>query len=493
MPSSARTSAPLAGGGAGIPFGMNIVSSGSDPLDLDHAPPVLARDRDERGRPARDHRAVGEPAQRLALVGPGVLVRDDHRHAGQAADRSCPTGSSRTCGRAARPRARGAGAGTAATTPRPGGRRCASGRSPARRLRAGPRARSRRAAWRSPRRSRGWRHSVRSKRSGSSRVVVWIASRSAPPVPEPVDQRHDPQLAVVAAGGGHAANIMPQRPGGRCFSEHRVSRPRMTDRRAAQTAPSEPPMPSTAEGLPERSYPGFFSSAKSFALPAGSRFGPEGVRGYYIDLRVKAEEAGVAARLAGPARGPALGARAPVGPGRLRALPRGRGRAVAAQRDRGRASTRSRSRSRRARATACGSTASPTPRPSSCPPGGRRRWRRARARACSRGCTSRPARSAGPTPRGARSRAMRLPSAEGGVQAPPRRARVAGGVPDRPALLRAERRHLRPLGPVRRRAPRSATTRSRASSRREPTRWRRTSTAGTPATGRATTCSRTPS
>ena len=48
--------------------------------------------------------------------------------------------------------------------------------------------------------------------------------------------------------------------------------------------------PPTAEDqLPERSYPGFFSSAKSFALPAGTRFGPEGVRGYYIDLRVKAE------------------------------------------------------------------------------------------------------------------------------------------------------------------------------------------------------------
>jgi heparosan-N-sulfate-glucuronate 5-epimerase len=40
---------------------------------------------------------------------------------------------------------------------------------------------------------------------------------------------------------------------------------------------------------PSRSYPGFFSSARSFALPAGSQFGPDGVRGYYIDLRVKAE------------------------------------------------------------------------------------------------------------------------------------------------------------------------------------------------------------
>ena len=41
--------------------------------------------------------------------------------------------------------------------------------------------------------------------------------------------------------------------------------------------------------LPARSYPGFFSSARSFALPAGTQFGADGVRGYYIDLRVKAE------------------------------------------------------------------------------------------------------------------------------------------------------------------------------------------------------------
>ena len=41
---------------------------------------------------------------------------------------------------------------------------------------------------------------------------------------------------------------------------------------------------------PSRSYPNFFSSARSFSLPAGTQFGPEGVRGYYIDLRVKAEE-----------------------------------------------------------------------------------------------------------------------------------------------------------------------------------------------------------
>jgi heparosan-N-sulfate-glucuronate 5-epimerase len=40
-----------------------------------------------------------------------------------------------------------------------------------------------------------------------------------------------------------------------------------------------------------RSYPGFFSSARSFSLPAGTQFDADGVRGYYIDLRVKAEAA----------------------------------------------------------------------------------------------------------------------------------------------------------------------------------------------------------
>ena len=38
-----------------------------------------------------------------------------------------------------------------------------------------------------------------------------------------------------------------------------------------------------------RSYPGFFSSARSFSLPTGTQFDADGVHGYYIDLRVKAE------------------------------------------------------------------------------------------------------------------------------------------------------------------------------------------------------------
>lgn len=51
---------------------------------------------------------------------------------------------------------------------------------------------------------------------------------------------------------------------------------------------TDAPSPAEETG-PARSYPGFFSSAKSFALPVGGQFGPGQVRGYYIDLRVKAE------------------------------------------------------------------------------------------------------------------------------------------------------------------------------------------------------------
>ena len=249
---------------------------------------------------------------------------------------------------------------------------------------------------------------------------------------------------------------------------------------------------SPAEGLPERSYPGFFSSAKSFALPTGTRFGPEGVSGYYIDLRVKAEEAGVAACIAGTTRGPALGASAPVGPGRVRALPRRRGRAVASQRDGGGRDTRSSSRCAGVPATACGSTACLTRRRSSCRPGGPRRWRRERARACSCGCISQPARSAGPTPRGVPWRRCACQAAEGGVQ-----ARLGDGPwpeeypTDPPSyVLNGGIFALWGLYDVGEGAGRRG--RPRASSRREPTRWRRTSTAGTRVTGRATTCSRIP-
>jgi hypothetical protein len=38
----------------------------------------------------------------------------------------------------------------------------------------------------------------------------------------------------------------------------------------------------------KRAYAGFFSSASTFSLPIGEHFDADGVRGYYIDLRVKA-------------------------------------------------------------------------------------------------------------------------------------------------------------------------------------------------------------
>jgi hypothetical protein len=45
----------------------------------------------------------------------------------------------------------------------------------------------------------------------------------------------------------------------------------------------------TAEHLSRRSSAGFFSSASSFFLPVGSQIEPGAVRGYYIDMRVKAD------------------------------------------------------------------------------------------------------------------------------------------------------------------------------------------------------------
>jgi hypothetical protein len=40
---------------------------------------------------------------------------------------------------------------------------------------------------------------------------------------------------------------------------------------------------------PTRNRAGFFSSAKSFSLPTGPRIDPDGLDGYYIDMRIKAE------------------------------------------------------------------------------------------------------------------------------------------------------------------------------------------------------------
>ena len=211
MPSSARTSAPLAGGGAGIPLGMNRVSCGADVLDLDHAPLVLARDRHERGGPARDHGPVGEPAQRLALVGPGVLVGDDHGHAGEAADDRAPQVRAELVGvqhvhalpaqepvqRPPRPDLARGGA-LQADHPHVGG------------------AQVRERVCDVLLRDRDVEVTARDQRAVEALRVEPGGGLDREPLgaarPEPVDKRHDPQLAVVAAGGGHAANIMPERP-----------------------------------------------------------------------------------------------------------------------------------------------------------------------------------------------------------------------------------------------------------------------------------------
>ena len=49
---------------------------------------------------------------------------------------------------------------------------------------------------------------------------------------------------------------------------------------------------------PTRNSAGFFSSAKSFSLPVGPRIDPDGVDGYYIDMRIKAETPHLPAKFA---------------------------------------------------------------------------------------------------------------------------------------------------------------------------------------------------
>ena len=101
------------GGGSGeIPFGTKIVSSGLIRSIVDHAPLVLARDRDERVAAARDQLAVEEHLQPLALERPAVLVRDDDRHAARGGRSRRPRRWRRTCARGRRRPARAAAAGT---------------------------------------------------------------------------------------------------------------------------------------------------------------------------------------------------------------------------------------------------------------------------------------------------------------------------------------------------------------------------------------------
>src|SRR5439155_6985927 len=61
-----------------------------DALDLDHAPVVLLRHRDDRAGAHADEPAVEEPPQRLTLERPGVLVSDHDRDADYAPENRPP-------------------------------------------------------------------------------------------------------------------------------------------------------------------------------------------------------------------------------------------------------------------------------------------------------------------------------------------------------------------------------------------------------------------
>ena len=78
--------APPGGGGLGSPFGITTTFSGSMRSISIIRLRSIVRDGDERVGAPRDHVAVDEAAQGLALERPRVLVRDDHRRPGQAAE-----------------------------------------------------------------------------------------------------------------------------------------------------------------------------------------------------------------------------------------------------------------------------------------------------------------------------------------------------------------------------------------------------------------------
>ena len=190
--------------------------------------------------------------------------------------------------------------------------------------------------------------------------------------PQAVDQRHHPQLL-----GADMRRISCPAPGGRCSRD--IECRQATSSGATAPRYSRWPLPpSQAAATPTSSR-----ARAASRCPPATRFGSEGVRGYYIDLSVKAEEAvwphpslgrledrlwvrvhqwGLGAYeryLAGEGEQWLQNA---VDVGRVRALAAGRGR-----------------RARRP-------VAQPPPLHEDLPAArraGRRRWRRARARACS--------------------------------------------------------------------------------------------------------------
>ena len=229
----------------------------------------------------------------------------------------------------------------------------------------------------------------------------------------------------------------------------------------SQAGTSTEPRPSTRRDLGD---PGRFSSARSFAPPVGSFVQSGVVGGYYIDFSAKPDEPTwppAVARASGkadPCRRGAVGARL------LRALPEGRGRRVARGVRRPPPTTCSSNSRTAGRSTAAGCTAPRCRTRTASTRRGSRRWRRGRARACWSASISA---TGDERYADAARRALRildLPTAEGGVRAAARRRFLPRGVPDRARLVRPERRHLRPLGLLRRRPSRSATRTRRSNS-----------------------------
>ena len=196
----------------GNPVGHEHHVLGVDALDLDHAAAVLARDRDEGRGPARDHLAVGEPA---AAAGPRTTRCARARRSRARAPGGRSTVPHRlepnlcACSTSTRSRRRSRYSGHHAQTWR-AEVRFKPDHPHVGRL-AGPRARSRRAAWRSRRRSAGSRTAC--GRSAPGRAAWWSGSRGARRRRSPGGRPASPPAACGRGRRGrHAPNIMPQPP-----------------------------------------------------------------------------------------------------------------------------------------------------------------------------------------------------------------------------------------------------------------------------------------
>ena len=274
MPSSARTSWPLGGRQRRHAVGDEQGAIRIDALDLDHAPLIRARDGDEDIRAARHELAIEQAPQRLALVGPAVLVGEDDRHARHAAHERPP----HVRAELVRVQDLHALAPEKALERPPGPDVELAPTSQRKEAHAGvgqllERLRGRRVGVRDI--GAALTHRVEEKRSGSSRVAINSARRSAPPWRLRPSMRVTTRIgnaevfgdAGLFTGAGHpirASSYLPATLAGR-----------MAESASQRTAPQD-------------GSAGFFSSASTLPLPVGVHFDTDAVHGYYIDLRAKA-------------------------------------------------------------------------------------------------------------------------------------------------------------------------------------------------------------